>query len=228
MGSAQSFNADLKKMSGYYTNLIRYVDHNKDFKKDTPALRKAICEYLELYKTRDLNKLKDKYSGTAWIWTVHKLHPIMYKEETAESVSWFVDKCIRQYEFNIKFLTIADTYNYKTWKSSYKNYLKICKDTPNLINIPTLEQAFMWHAHMIDNENYVKDCIKILNRFLDNTEVENILTADVRENKKEESSSCESDDDHNPYDKLNVGKINTKYNEDLSQHDEAVCNGHKH
>lgn len=179
MGNSISFQSNLTNLSQYYLDLIHFVDQNTNLKKNTKTLRQAIKDYTDLAAVGNLNILNGQLSAPAWIWTVHKFHPIVYKENNMPPINWFIEKCIRQAEFNGKILAILDTYNFKIWKKEYKKYLKLCKDSPNLYEIPTLEQAFMWHAHMIDNENYIKDSEKYISRILDNTEVENVLTNDV-------------------------------------------------
>ena len=65
---------------------------------------------------------------------------------------------------------IHSQYNYKNWEKQYKNFLSMCKKNPHKVIIPNMIEDFMWHAHMLNHNDYNTDCINIFGSLLDHND----------------------------------------------------------
>lgn len=74
MGS--SFSCDFNVIRNHYLNIVKFVNERKEFlMTDTSELRNTVRNYLNL----DMSKYNNsKINEIAWVWSVHKLHPVDY------------------------------------------------------------------------------------------------------------------------------------------------------
>jgi len=181
MGNKQSsFVVDFKEVCQRYEKLIRYVNANKDLTSDTPMLKAAIRIYLKFELKPEILQLET--SAVAWVWCVHKLHPLKYAtylqnpvlyrtgQPLKDMVNFLKNACIRQKSFCEKIIPQLDSFNLYVWKHEYKHFLGWCKQYPNKTIVPSLHEDFIWHSHMQDHQGYRADSFKKLNFILDHND----------------------------------------------------------
>lgn len=161
-----------------YAKLVVYVNKNQDLHSDTKVLRKAIYNYLTSFEKHQKSGNDDltfygEISDEAWIMCVHKLHPVKYQQRGNHDVDfksdteWFVKAAIRQADFCKKIYPLLPVNNFYHWISSYKNFTKLIRKNPGKILVPSLEEDFVWHAHMQNHRYYAEYFREKMGRILD-------------------------------------------------------------
>ena len=106
-------------------------------------MEKTVETYLKDWKHFDANNL-----DLVAVDTSHKLHPLDYSTNKIDK-EYLINACLRQDEFCRKLH--VKCLNYEQTLKNYEKFLKLIKSRPGKITVPSLNEDFMWHSHMIDH-----------------------------------------------------------------------------
>jgi len=81
---------------------------------------------------------------------------------------------------------------------NYACFLEMCYETKNVIIIPTLLEDFVWHSHMQDNDEYVKNMTKIFGRVLGHDNETDFKHHEKKSNEIRNSYYISKSDNHRP------------------------------
>lgn len=111
---------------------------------------KSKTEHLILIEDHELNLIE----------SIHKLYPVKYFNKEHVRTKWLVNACIYQRAYLNSISGLLNNFKAKKWIKSYLSFLKKHKKNIFLRNIPTIEQDFVWRAHMQNNTSYMSDIIR--------------------------------------------------------------------
>ena len=117
-----------------------------------------------------------------------KMDPVYY---ATKSNIWSSDNLLlhhnKQMEFIEKiFMALSNIDMTNTMRTdelirNYANFLDMCSKHKDTYIIPTLSEDFVWHAHMLNHDIYVKDCMKMFGKILEH----NIDTSGLEKNSQQ-------------------------------------------
>lgn len=93
------------------------------------------------------------------------LSPVIYHNKTPITAEWLYELSISQLEFRSRIAADSSlsTAVDQDLIEGYHEFLKSIVNEPikQQLKIPTVRQDLVWHAHMLDHDLYVKDCLNI-------------------------------------------------------------------
>jgi len=201
MGGSISTGLNLPVAAMSHLNLLMAVGKDSSLVTKGDRLTQAIRQYYswinELVRTHHCNSSKVQITHEiAWIWHVHKLHPVKYREDCMNAFGFLVDfnkfqtikgtgdfsasinledAVVRQKKFidSVTPLATAPYLPFKLGKlkRQYKQFMNLMKKYGrNHVLVPTVGIDLMWHSHMNYPASYYKYCIDLLGYQLDHND----------------------------------------------------------
>ena len=109
-----------------------------------------------------------------WLNSVHKLQPKQFHLKKPLVFENFLSEHEKQLEFAHKIYPIVERIDFQKDKVSlnhfvkqYQDYLLISKENSKSMVVPSLSADFVWHSHMQDHDNYIRDNIGYFGKILD-------------------------------------------------------------
>ena len=164
---------DLFKACTDYKNIIKMITEDNIFSTRNENLPKIIESYVSFYNQFVQNNNLEFIVPTDnhyfnIISTVHKLYPVNYYNKEIITSKWLMRVCIEEsLYFDKIFILIGKNFNFRKWINSYISLLKTYKKNPTLKIIQSLEQDFVWRAHLQNNTRYMKDTISYTKNIVD-------------------------------------------------------------
>lgn len=136
------------------------------------------------------------------LFSVSKMNPIehLYYRTNSEQkpINTLWENLIKQYYSQLQFkqkITHIFGKNIMLTKEQLSNmvinyymFLDMCNRNKDTMIIPTIQEDFIWHSHLLDHNNYMKDTTSIfgkpLNHIIDEDKVENnrVISFEIRQN----------------------------------------------
>ena len=157
----------LKNSSLEYLEIINYILLNKIFEKSDTRLLNIVTNYLEYHDGHILvnrNYRDNQSMDFKCIWTVHKLHPIIYNAKITVGKEWLINACLKYHNYCVKIYPHLNNIFLSHWVKAYISYLKLCKKHQRVL--PSTEEEFIWHIHMLNHSIYVADTTNIFAHIL--------------------------------------------------------------
>lgn len=177
MGSKNTkINSKLDYFCHLYVQIIEEIIDGKNFSTNKMILMVLITQYINFYNKYNIlneNLFENAIKHTKFhvIHQIHKLHSYEYHHKLEINPVQLFKWCIDEYQFCISVYPLLRKFNYQKWYKKYELFLRFSKGNMNKHPKPKLEQIFMWHCHMLDHTNYIKDIINIFSYIPYNTEL---------------------------------------------------------
>lgn len=170
---------NLENLCDQYIEIVKKVNEVKRIFLNEELLRDNVQIYLEKFDSNQQINLNE--FSMYWIWSVHKLYPMQYKNKKKLEKEFLFQTCLKQKKFYLNLKNDLKNYKFKKWLKDYEKFLKLIKKNPFKDLAPTLKQDFIWQAHMQDNEQYIKYTLEYLGKILDHNE--NLISKKSEETK---------------------------------------------
>lgn len=164
------FEANLKKLIYEYVEIVKQLAANKIFSSENSELDSAVNTYLEYFIKDNVSNITNCDNNIKLIWSIHKIHPIIYHKKNSIDSKWLTRACLHQHIFAKKIekmISDLNSSNIKKIIKMYKSFLLACKKNPEKILVPSLSEDLVWCAHMQDAASYMVDMETILGFLLD-------------------------------------------------------------
>jgi len=148
-----------------YKQQLQYAHRENQYIANYLTIIPSVCKTFGRKPIVDLSDYKNySVSKDGWLMTLAKLDPDKFIQGNV-TYQWLGEMHDKQMKFHDK-VTRINLNNTDKMLVDYLNFLYVYGENRQNVVVPTLQQDFVWHAHMIDHDLYVADMKQLFGKVL--------------------------------------------------------------